>query len=395
MIRAFTLSILILFSVFSFGQSLMDEQELEEQEVFTDIDKAYKKAAEVIILDLSSQGLDAFPKNINRFRNLQILILSDNQISEIPDNLSKLRKLQILHIDHNNIESLYFNTGDERNFENLEEVYAGYNPLKTIPENLKEIELMMVSLAGCKYLDLNRVFTPLARILTLESLDLSDLNLDTIPWEVTNLGGLKSLNLSKNPAIAWDTSLKFLSQNKKIEELILQDNKLTEVPEEFKLFQRLESVDLSNNDRLRLPEVIKTLEDIKFLSSLKLANCNISKLPKNIGNLKVLWQLDLSHNNIPFLPREFGGLVQLESLDLRYNDIQELPEDFAYLLSLEKLYLSHNPLEYIPEGVENMKDMKYVELPKKTLEKDVRKSLSKWFPYAKIVFVTLEDGEKQ
>jgi len=42
-----------------------------------------------------------------------------------------------------------------------------------------------------------------------------------------------------------------------------------------------------------------------------------------------------------------------------------------------------------------MKDMKYVELPKKTLEKDVRKSLSKWFPYAKIVFVALEDGEKQ
>jgi len=391
MLRTFTIGLLLILSTSIFAQSLLDEVELAEQEVFTDLGKALKNNTEVVILDLSSKGLDAFPKEISRFRNLQILVLSDNQISEIPESLNKLKKLQILYIDNNNIESLDLSVSESRGgFDNLEEIYVGYNPLKTIPDNLKDIELMKVSLAGCKFLDLNKVFTPLARIFTLESLDLSDLNLDTIPWEVTNLGGLKSLNLSKNPAIVWDTSLRFLSQNKKIEELILQNNKLTTVPEGVKYFSRMKSIDLSYNDKLQLSEVISTLEDIKFLSELNLSNCKIKKLPKNIGNLKVLWDLDLSYNELSFLPKEIGGLAQLETFDLSYNEIQELPEEFAYLLSLETLLISHNPLEFMPEGMENMVDMKYVELPKKTLDKSVKKSLNDWFPNADIEFVKTE-----
>ncbi len=387
MLRTLTISILVLLSFISIGQTIMDEEELLEQKVFTDIDKALKKPTEVIILDLSSKGMDAIPKSVSRFRNLQVLILTDNQISEMPETLSKLRKLQKLFLDSNNIETINLNTTDSRNFANLEELYIGYNPLKNIPVNIKNIELAVVSLAGCKYLDLNRVFTPLATIVTLESLDLSNLNLDTIPWEVTNLVGLTSLNLSSNPAIAWDTSLTFLSQNKKIEELVLQNNRFTEVPIEILKFEKLQSLDLSNNEKLRLPELFDRLVNLKFLNELNLSNCNINKIPKNIGNLKVLWDLDLSYNNISFLPREVGSMTQLEFFDLRFNELQELPEEFSYLLSLEQLFLSNNPLEYMPSGMENMKDMKYLEVPKKTLEKDVKKSLRKWFPYAEIVYV--------
>lgn len=393
MIRTLTLGLLLILSSIVFGQSLLSEEELDKQEVYTDYEKALKNTAEVIIIDLSSQGLDAVPKTIYRFRNLQVLILSDNQITELPESLRKLRKLQKLYVDHNNIENLYFNTSDGRSFENLEEIYAGYNPLKTIPENLKDFELLKVSLAGCKYLDLKNVFTPLARILTLESLDLSELNLDTIPFEVANLAGLRSLDLSSNPSMAWDTSFRFISQNKNIVEIIMQNNKLSRVPEELKLFENLQSVDLSNNDKLRLDEVINLLTDVKFLNYLKLSDCKINKIPKNIGNLKSLWELDLSHNDITFLPREIGGIVQLEEIDLRYNEIQELPEEFAYLLNLEKIYLSNNPLEFMPEGMSNMKDMKYLEVPKKTLEKNVKKSLKGWFPNAEIVYVKSDEGE--
>ncbi len=120
----------------------------------------------------------------------------------------------------------------------------------------------------------------------------------------------------------------------------------------------------------------------------------MQKLPKSVGKLKVLWDLDISYNEITFLPREISGLAQLETFDLRYNQIQELPDEFGYLLSLEKIYLSNNPLEYIPSGVENMTDMKYVEVPKKGLEKDVKKSLKSWFPFADIVYVVSEEIEE-
>ena len=391
MLRVVTISILVFWSFFALGQSVMDESELELQETFTDIEDALKDPVEVIILDLSSKGLTEIPKSLSRFRNLQILILSDNQISEMPEFISKLRKLQVLYIDSNNIENLYFNTTDDRNFANLEEIYVGFNPIKTVPENLKNIELSYISLGGCKYLDLNEVFRPLSKITTLESVDLSHLNIDTIPSEVANIMGLRSLNLSANPALAWDTSLRFLSQNKRIEELILKNNKFTELPKEVQYFENLKSLDLQENDKLKFNELFDVLAKMKFLSSLNISHCKLDKLPKNIGNLKVLWNLDISYNEINFLPREIGGLTQLETFDLRFNVIQELPDEFAYLLSLEKLYLSNNPLEYIPSGVENMEDMKYVEVPKKGLEKDVKKSLKVWFPYADIVYIKTEE----
>lgn len=389
--RIVTISILVLWSVITFGQSVMDESELALQETFTDLEDALKDPVEVIILDLSSQGLDEIPKSVSRFRNLQILILTDNQISEIPEYVSKLRKLQVLYIDSNNIENLYFNTSDDRNFGNLEEIHAGFNPIKTIPENLKTIELAYIGLAGCKYLKLDEVFRPLSRITTLESLDLSYLNLDTIPWEVTNLIGLRSLNLSANPSLAWDTSLHYLAQNKGIEELILRKNRFYELPKEILYFENLKSLDLKENDKLRFNELFDMLAKMKFLSSLNISNCKMQNLPKGIGKLKVLWDLDISYNEITFLPREIGSVAQLETFDLRHNRIQELPDEFAYLLNLEKLYLSNNPLEYIPEGVENMKDMKYIEVPKKGLEKDVKKSLKTWFSFAKIVYVESEE----
>ena len=80
MIRILTISLLLFISTSLLAQTLLSEEELAEQEVFTDLGKALKKNTEVFILDLSSNGLDAFPKEVSRFRNLQVLILSDNQI---------------------------------------------------------------------------------------------------------------------------------------------------------------------------------------------------------------------------------------------------------------------------------------------------------------------------
>ncbi len=272
----FLLLCIVLFTfsslVYSQSNSLLTEEELEDEFVYTDIEKALKNTAEVYILDLSSQGLTKVPKTISRFRNVQIVILSDNQLSEFPPELARLKKLQILYIDSNNIETLYLDTSDPRSFQNLESIYVGFNPLKIIPENIKNIDLMMVSLSGCKYLDLNEVFTPLASISGLEHLDLSHLNLDTIPWEVANLYGLKILDLSANPSMEWDTSFRFLSQNRSIEEIILQHNRLSMLSEELTRFQNLEALDLSYNDKLSIRQVLDVTKNIEQLRSLDLSH---------------------------------------------------------------------------------------------------------------------------
>ncbi|RLD46765.1 MAG: hypothetical protein DRI86_02295 [Bacteroidetes bacterium] len=381
--------VVLLISTNSFAQSksLLSEEELSEAKVYTNIDKALKKAAEVYILDLSSQGIDKLPKTITRFRNLQKLILTDNQLTEFPPELARMKKLQTIYVDSNQIETLYLNTSDSRSFQNLENLYVGFNPLKAIPENVKNIDLMMVSLAGCKYLDINRVFTSLASINTLEQLDLSYLNLDTIPWEVVNLYGLTTLDLSANPAMEWDTSIAFLSQSKSIEEIILKHNKLVEISESFKKFKNLQVLDLSYNDKLSLRQVLDVTKGIEQLNSLNLSHCEIRELPKSIGEQKKLWDLYLQHNRLTRVPIELGNLEELENINLSYNDISELPEEFGSLQSLEKIYISNNPLEFLPKDMESLNDLKYIELPKESLSKDIKKSLKKMWPYAKIKYV--------
>ena len=381
--------IVLLISTNSFAQSksLLTEEELAEAKVYTNIEKALKKAAEVYILDLSSQGIDKLPKTITRFRNLQLLILTDNQLTEFPPELARMKKLQTIYVDSNQIETLYLNTSDSRSFQNLENLYVGFNPLKAIPENIKNIELMMVSLAGCKYLDINKVFTPLASINSLEQLDLSYLNLDTIPWEVVNLYGLTTLDLSANPAMEWDTSIAFLSQSRSIEEIILKHNKLVEVSESFKNFKNLQALDLSYNDKLSVRQVLDVTKGIEQLHSLNLSHCEIRELPKAIGKQKVLWDLFLQHNRLTRVPIELSNLEELETINLSHNDISELPEEFGDLQSLEKIYISNNPLEFLPKDMENLNDLKYIELPKESLSKDVKKTLKKMWPNAEIEYI--------
>lgn len=390
------LSIVSLFfttSLFSQNVNLLSEEELDEAVVFTDIEKALKAPEEVYILDLSSKGLAKVPKTLTKFRNLQVLILTDNQLTEIPVELIKMKKLQSLFLDSNNIEQVFFDLADPRNFQSLENLYLGFNPIKTLPENIKGLQLSMISLSGCKFLDMTKVFIPLSTINGLEHLVLSHLNLDTIPWGVVNLFSMHILDLSANPNMAWDTSLRFLSQHKGLEELILQNNKLSGIPAEVSRFANLESLDLSYNDQISIRQVFEATKGIEKLSSLDLSHCALKEIPITIGEQKKLFDLYLSHNKIKRLPREIGKLEQLETLDLSNNLLSELPEEFGDIQNLEYLLVGNNPLEFLPSNMSNLNDLKYVELPKETLDKEVKKSIKKYFPKAEIEFVKTIEAE--
>jgi Leucine-rich repeat (LRR) protein len=313
--------------------------------------------------------------------------LSDNQLTEVPADLSRMKKLQTLYIDSNNIDQFFLDTSDPRSYQNIENIYIGFNPIKSIPENIKNLELAMLSISGCKYLELNKAFTTLSTISSLEHLEMGYLNLDTLPWQVVNLYGLHVLDLSGNPAMEWDTSIWFLSQHKSLEEIILKDNRLTTIPMAFQRFENLQSLDLSYNDRLSLRQVLDVTKNIEKLHSLDLSYCKIREVPASIGDHKKMWDLYLNNNELTQVPPEIGGMEQLEVLDLSYNSLLELPEEFGALQSLERLKLTHNPLEFLPRNLTNLVDLKYLELPKNSLDKEVKKSLKKMFPNTIIVLV--------
>jgi small GTP-binding protein len=123
------------------------------------------------------------------------------------------------------------------------------------------------------------------------SLDLSDMNLSTLPKEIGKCNNLR--------------------------ELILWKNKITKLPKEIGNLKNLETLYLSGN--------------------------KIVQLPIEIGELTNLRELYLAFNQIKEFPIELTYLKRLEKLVLDKNNIRELPFEFSNL-NLNFLGLDNNPL---------------------------------------------------
>ncbi|PTQ91358.1 leucine-rich repeat domain-containing protein [Agitococcus lubricus] len=212
---------------------------------------------------------------------------------------------------------------------------------------------------------------------TLE-LNLSSLNLEEIPQELTrlvwlkylNLNGnqlskleglnylylLKSLNLSENQL----TKIEGLENLKSLESLGLSENQLTKIEGLDKL-QSLTELNLIGNQLTK----IEGLENLKSLTLLYLDNNQLTKI-EGLENLKSLTRLDLDNNQLT----KIEGLDKLQSLTelyLRGNQLTKI-ENLDKLQSLTELNLIGNQLTKI-EGLENLKSLTRLDLDNNQLTK--------------------------
>ena len=139
---------------------------------------------------------------------------------------------------------------------------------------------------------LNRVDLRILQLKHLQSLDLSENHIKTVPDGICDVG---------------------------LMELKLAGNKLTELSQAF-----------------------CTGELAKCLRLLDLSRNELDQLPTNFFELKGLITLKVDCNKLQFLPRLFGKLGQLKFLSASNNKLAVLPATFSRL-SLESLDLFGNP----------------------------------------------------
>lgn len=139
---------------------------------------------------------------------------------------------------------------------------------------------------------LNRVDLRILQLKHLQSLDLSENHIKTIPDGVCDVG---------------------------LVELKLAGNKVTELSQAF-----------------------CTGELAKCLRLLDLSRNELDQLPNNFFELKGLVTLKMDCNKLQFLPRLFGKLSQLKFLSASNNKLVVLPTTFSRL-SLDSLDLFGNP----------------------------------------------------
>ncbi|MFC1431452.1 COR domain-containing protein [Streptacidiphilus sp. N1-3] len=179
-------------------------------------------------------------------------------------------------------------------------------------------------------------------------LDLSGLDLEDLPPELSGLTGLTTLDLSGNGLLRlpeWLGNLTALIR------LDLAGNRLERLPVSFGNLTALAGLDLSDNRLERLPVSLGNLTALTWLS---LSNNGLAVLPHWFGNLTALSGLNLSRNRLAVLPEWFGNLTALSGLNLSNNSLAMLPESLGNLTALSRLDLSNNRLAMLPESLGNL-----------------------------------------
>ncbi|POM59479.1 Adenylate cyclase-like protein [Phytophthora palmivora] len=266
------------------------------------VDAAEDTAEQVQLLDMS--GLDAW-KLSSRIWNLQFLkklVLSNNCLTRIPSGIQDLIHLEELDVSH--------------------------NQLTRLPSCLQTTATLTTIRASC---NLIQTFSPkLWKLREIRYLDLSHNRLKELPYVE---GDLKLLRETRE----WQVGVGLLVM---LQVLLLNNNRLVEVPKSIEKCGELTLLDLSNNQLASLSDEIPALTS---LQRLMLNHNALRTLPETIGNLSNLQEMDLAHNRLVTLPESIGALHELETLKLFSNQLRLLPKEFGALSHLHYLDLDNNP----------------------------------------------------
>ncbi|KAH9514822.1 hypothetical protein Btru_023724 [Bulinus truncatus] len=321
----------------------------------------------LVAFDGMGNHLTRLPACFAECSRLTRLNLSFNHLTEIPAAVCKLYTLEELSLEHNYIETLEPSIAQ---LTNLKVLNLNGNLLETIPDELRRCKrLKQVYLSGKIYPRgrLKEFPECICSLPDLVHLDLSWQQIRRIPDSLGNLRKLQVLNLKWNQLQNVSLELRKCTKLRKVdlsgalrllatipealfsledlEELYLNDNFFTEIPEGVCGLVKLTSLCVKRNSLLRLsPELYK----LRYLENLDLSDNFLDNIPADIKKFKRLQVLVLSNNSLTELPEEVCVLEQLYYLGLANNKLAKLPESIYCLHNLRTLDVSNNELTEVP-----------------------------------------------
>jgi Leucine-rich repeat (LRR) protein/serine/threonine protein phosphatase PrpC len=172
-----------------------------------------------------------------------------------------------------------------------------------------------------------------------------------LPASLTSIHWLEHLDLSGNKI----KNLVSLSTLILLQSLNVTNNLLSTIPTEFGQFQCLSRLSISNNTFTKFPMVVC---DITSLTYLDISFNKITEFPHELGQLQNLQSLFAIANRITgILPDCFTQLMRLEELDVRQNMITDL-DILSHLPKLERLLVDFNSISIVHCKIQALKTLK-------------------------------------
>ncbi len=148
------------------------------------------------------------------------------------------------------------------------------------------------------------------------SLDLSGVQLTSVPEEIKYL-----------------THLQFL---------YLNNNFIKSFSKEIATFEDLQRLHLSNNQLKCISTEVENFSNLQFFY---LDSNQLEALPAELGECHNLIELDLSNNHLKAVPRELGNCLNLQSLNLCGNQLKKIPKEFKHLNTLQFIGIWDNEIK--------------------------------------------------
>ena len=228
-----------------------------------------------------------------------------------------------------------------------------------------------------------------------KELNLSCLELKTIPNEVFSLVNLETLKLMYNEISELPIEITKL---KKLKNLYLSFNKIKEIPKETlvempyiecfdlaenpfdyiaavdyhrdfnkwkgfdELYEKIESCVKYNHDSFWFFGTLRTFPkevfELQNIERLTLNLGKIAEIPLGISNLKNLKYIDLTNNGLSKLPDDFWELKNLETIILDTNEFEDFPEKILDFPKLRELRISNNKLKKLDKRIFEIDNIK-------------------------------------
>lgn len=189
----------------------------------------------------------------------------------------------------------------------------------------------------------------------LQSLILSNNEIETIPDEMSSLVNLQTLDISSNRLVDLP---EIFTQLSNLEELYLDENLFQEIPDFLEHLAYLRRLHLQGN---KLARVSNTLFRLPNLIELDLRNNQLFDLVGNVFQSTSLQTLNLSGNQFTRIPEIVCHFINLQRLYLFNNQISEIPVELSNLKNLKELYLFNNQLTAIPDSLSDLTNLSKVD----------------------------------
>ncbi len=281
-----------------------------------------------------------------------------NGLTGISDAIQNLTKLETLSIANSPIEADGFPGPDA-----MAKLYSVtdfeiYNcpNLESLPEGVASMPaLITVNLSNNEFPaqaanDALKALATGAAANTIQILYFLQNGLTEVPAELAGMSSLGMIDLSQNNISG---AIPAMGDDFTPEEVTLDYNKITSIPEGFCSLDDLESFSANYNELEEFPNIFSSDIDI-IMPSISLAHNNIKKLPDEgvFHGLRTV-TLTLSGNPIETFPRELAATDSyVEQLVMQQCGLKEFPEDCLdgkYTSNITTLDLQFNKLTEFPD----------------------------------------------